>query len=271
MEQTCKPLIHNKTASILMVGCGNAPLSSHMHDSGYTNLTNTDYCDVVIKQQRERFPHMQWEVMDALNMDYPDGTFDYVFDKSLIDTLMCYSSDEKEDMGAAEKTQMLFKEMHRVLKPGGRLIQISLHKEHEVIPFRDSPSCDFAATTCKLVNIVLFEPCKSRKDMKDIAIYHTFAVFDKLEGVIPQERTRLESLHPLQLVNALSEDSVEELTKIVCSETEWDPRTISWKHCTRPDDLIDVFNAVFDDISGTLRRVNARSEATAKALYCLPT
>lgn len=117
-----------------MVGCGNAPLSSHMHDSGYTNLTNTDYCDVVIKQQRERFPHMQWEVMDALNMDYPDGTFDYVFDKSLIDTLMCYSSDEKEDMGAAEKTQMLFKEMHRVLKPGGRLLQVSLHKEQEVRP-----------------------------------------------------------------------------------------------------------------------------------------
>ena len=260
------PLIPSTSSSILVVGCGNAPFSASVVDEGgYKNSIHVDYSEVVIGQQHDRFPHIDWRIADCLNMpEFEDSSFDYVLDKSLIDTMMCY------DDGSAT-TQKLFKEMHRVLKPGGRLIQISLHKEHEVIPFRDSPSCDFAATTCKLVNIVLFEPCKSRKDMKDIAIYHTFAVFDKLEGVIPQERTRLESLHPLQLVNALSEDSVEELTKIVCSETEWDPRTISWKHCTRPDDLIDVFNAVFDDISGTLRRVNARSEATAKALYCLPT
>ena len=63
--------------------------------------------------------------------------------------MMCYEN-------GTETTKDLFREMHRLLKPGGRLVQISLHKEDEVEPFNYTEGCDFVCTTCKLINLKLF-------------------------------------------------------------------------------------------------------------------
>src|SRR3546814_10709500 len=60
------------------------------YDDGYEGIVNTDISAVVIQQQREACPEMRWEVMDVRSMDFPDGYFDVVMDKSLIDTVMCY-------------------------------------------------------------------------------------------------------------------------------------------------------------------------------------
>ena len=73
LSETVAPLIDDKNARILMIGCGNAPLSSDFWDAGYKNQINIDYSEVVIKQQKDRFPHMEWVVMDALNMTFEDG------------------------------------------------------------------------------------------------------------------------------------------------------------------------------------------------------
>src|SRR3546814_20982151 len=103
-----------------MVGGGNAPFSNDMYvcvglffslivcdgnfdilgvclwlwnvryDDGYEGIVNTDISAVVIQQQREACPEMRWEVMDVRSMDFPEGYFDVVMDKSLIDTVMCY-------------------------------------------------------------------------------------------------------------------------------------------------------------------------------------
>jgi ubiquinone/menaquinone biosynthesis C-methylase UbiE len=82
--------------------------------------------------------------------------------------MMCYEN-------GTETTEDLFREMHRLLKPGGRLIQISLHKEDEVRPFNDTEGCDFVCTTCKLVNMKLFDPNTSRKESTESSLSHTFA------------------------------------------------------------------------------------------------
>ena len=57
---------------------------------GYSNIVNVDTSAVVIAQMKDKHPQMQWEVMDALHMTWPDEAFEHVIDKSLIDTILCY-------------------------------------------------------------------------------------------------------------------------------------------------------------------------------------
>lgn len=60
-----------------------------MYDAGYKGIVNVDVSPVVIEQQKERYPHMIWEVMDCLNMPAKDGQYLGIVDKSLIDTILC--------------------------------------------------------------------------------------------------------------------------------------------------------------------------------------
>ena len=47
-------LIPHKRARMLVIGCGNAPMSEDMYDEGYELIHNIDISSVVIKQMRER-------------------------------------------------------------------------------------------------------------------------------------------------------------------------------------------------------------------------
>ncbi|KAG8876513.1 hypothetical protein FRC20_001413 [Serendipita sp. 405] len=47
-------LISDKSASILMLGCGNSTLSEEMYEAGYTNIVNIDYSAVVIEKMKLR-------------------------------------------------------------------------------------------------------------------------------------------------------------------------------------------------------------------------
>ena len=157
LEPTLLPLLKDfesnskkKDAKILIVGCGNANFSpDFVKRSGFQckKIIHIDYCNVVVEQQKKKYPKMDFRVMDALDMDFEDNHFDFVIDKSLIDTTLCYEDGHK-------KTEKLFHELHRVLKPGGRLITISLHTEDEVKSYEspDEYEYEFLVKTCKLVN-----------------------------------------------------------------------------------------------------------------------
>ena len=83
-----------------------------MYDAGFTNQWNIDISHTVISQMKERNQSRQkmvYEVMDVCNMKYEDNFFDFVLDKSTIDTLLCGEH-------AFQNTSMLIKEVHRVLK-----------------------------------------------------------------------------------------------------------------------------------------------------------
>jgi len=113
-------VIHDKSEDILMVGAGNAPFSPDMHAAGYVNIHNIDLSPVCVETQRARFPFIRWEVMDVMQMRYADKSFQYIIDKSLIDTLLCYNN-------SLSSTKKMIDELYRVLKPGGLLITMSLH------------------------------------------------------------------------------------------------------------------------------------------------
>ena len=90
---------------------------------------------------------------------------DVVIDKGLTDTALCRVDGHLQ-------TMRLYSELHRVLKPGGRLFTISLHSEDEALPFgRNNPACLLIASSCTLES--------SRKE----EFLHSFCVFDKEEGL----------------------------------------------------------------------------------------
>ena len=177
------------------------------YKGGFTNIINVDYSEIVIIQQKQRWPNLPWIVMDALDMDFADDEFDVIVDKSLVDTTMCYKSGK-------DATSLLYSEFHRVLKPGGRLITVSLHSEKEVTPFAKAPGCNFAYTTCKLHNRKLKD--ETTKDPR--ILYHTFAVFDKVDGLERSDEVKVLAQHPLTIINAVTDfvdDSLYDQTAYV--------------------------------------------------------
>jgi len=247
LRDTLTPLLQtaadDPTRSILVAGCGNAPFSSGLYYDGYRNLVNIDYCEVVIQQQKSRFPEMDWRVMNALSMnEFEDGQFDFIIDKSLSDTTLCYENGH-------ETTRLLFTEFHRVLKPGGRIITVSLHGEDDVIGFSEiSDSVKFAVSTGCLVS--------HRTKDHSSSSYHTIAVFDKLTGLDEEEKYNILVQHPVSFVNALLtaiDDDDEEHDDVFNSKRDqseeseggWIQRKDIFDDCKSIEDVIAFHETVF--------------------------
>jgi SAM-dependent methyltransferase len=136
--QELSPLIKSfmqKSDSILIPGCGNAPFSADLHGMGYTNQVNIDISPCVIKQMSTKHRDcagMHFKVMDVCDLGFfDDEVFDTIFDKAMFDTLLC--SDEGE-AAKQKKCMQMVEEMYRVLKPGGVYIIVSLNATEEVLP-----------------------------------------------------------------------------------------------------------------------------------------
>ena len=98
--------------------------------------------------------------------------------------------------------------------------------------------------------------------LASLALRPPLAVFDKIEGTDPAERERIVSQHPLTLTNALSDETLDEVKKVLDLEKLKDPRIISWIDCNRPDDLFEVFEAVIEDYSKILADVLEEDHAS---------
>lgn len=68
---TLLPLLpSDRSASILVVGCGDSPFSADLAlRGGYRDVLSVDYSDVVVEKMRVRWPQLRFEVMDCLCMD----------------------------------------------------------------------------------------------------------------------------------------------------------------------------------------------------------
>eukprot|EP00931_Biecheleriopsis_adriatica_P120891 TRINITY_DN95991_c0_g1_i1.p1 TRINITY_DN95991_c0_g1~~TRINITY_DN95991_c0_g1_i1.p1 ORF type:complete len:235 (+),score=49.25 TRINITY_DN95991_c0_g1_i1:75-779(+) len=107
---------------ILVVGCGNSNLPADLVGDGFSRVTGMDYSKKAIKLQKKRFPDMNWVRGDVRRMPrFKDRSFDVVIEKALID-----------GEGAFREWPLMFSEISRVLRPGGRFVSISLGKPDEM-------------------------------------------------------------------------------------------------------------------------------------------
>lgn len=98
-------------ASILELGCGEGNDSVYFAQAGH-EITATDFSNVVIEQNRERYhhPQLQFEVQDiSQQLKFADNSFDVVYARLSLH----YFPDTT--------TRKIFKEIKDVLRPGGSL------------------------------------------------------------------------------------------------------------------------------------------------------
>jgi SAM-dependent methyltransferase len=166
---------------ILVVGCGNAPLSVEMYDDGYTNQILTDTSQVVIEQMshwHRKRKGMIFQIGDATDMsEFEDASFDVVIDKSLYDTIVC------EDDGRRMVLSM-FDECYRVLRPKGLLFDLSLHIHYDIMGVLYLGCYEWSVFHARLNN-PSYEPEKENSER------HTLAVAQK--DAIPDDDDCIES------------------------------------------------------------------------------
>lgn len=116
-------------SKVLMLGCGNADFSADMYDSGITtNITNIDLSSVVINKMRKANLSrvgMTYHIMDVQDLEFADGCFDVVIDKSTMDCIFCCTD-------STDIVCRMMEQAYRVLKPGGTYICMSLHDDEKV-------------------------------------------------------------------------------------------------------------------------------------------
>ena len=115
--------------NVLVVGCGNSTMSCDLYDVGYKNITSIDLSNQVIEQmqrqnKRDR-PDLKFETMDATKMTYNESSFGVVLDKGTLDAMMTDDSNEVK-----ANVNLMFAEIDRVLRFGGRFIIFSLLQPH---------------------------------------------------------------------------------------------------------------------------------------------
>ena len=108
---------------ILNVGCGTSKFAEDLFYEGIKNVINIDYSESAIRLLEEHFEEQQVVSkcikMDVLDMkDFPEGEFNIVFDKALLDSILCGEN-------ALDTVKIMLKEIYRVLVDEGYYIIVS--------------------------------------------------------------------------------------------------------------------------------------------------
>ncbi|PIN81090.1 hypothetical protein COV13_02280 [Candidatus Woesearchaeota archaeon CG10_big_fil_rev_8_21_14_0_10_32_9] len=112
-EEFCKLLQLTGTEKILDVGCGYGDMLGYIKAKyTKTTLVGIDNSENMIKTARSKYNNIAFEVADVQKLPFKDKTFDVVIAKHMLYHVT--------------NIKKAFKEIHRVLKPEGRLI-ISLN------------------------------------------------------------------------------------------------------------------------------------------------
>ncbi|KAH7105999.1 S-adenosyl-L-methionine-dependent methyltransferase [Auriculariales sp. MPI-PUGE-AT-0066] len=114
-------IVPDRSARILMLGCGNSALSKDMWEAGYKNIVNIDYSSVVIEKMRSVHANMesiQWLEMDIRSLQFEDASFDVVIDKGTMDAILTGVKDVwSPPQDVVESCNAEVSEAIRVLKP----------------------------------------------------------------------------------------------------------------------------------------------------------
>lgn len=108
-----------KPGKLLDVGCGAGRTSRYFHRMGH-KVTGIDISKPLIKIAKNKFKDIDFKIMNACQLAFPNNYFDYaVFSFNGLDLIHPY-----------EKRLQALREIHRVLKKGG----IFVYSSHNFLP-----------------------------------------------------------------------------------------------------------------------------------------
>ena len=116
-EKLLFPRFIGQGDAVLDLGCGAGRTTAHIHKMT-DRVIGTDLSEVMIEVARQKHPGIEFRVMDASQLDYPDDSFDVVVFSY---NGLCYLYPE-------EKRLSSIKEIHRVLEKGGKFIFSSFNR-----------------------------------------------------------------------------------------------------------------------------------------------
>lgn len=153
-------VIPDKTAKVLLVGCGSSRLGRDMARAGYSNVIQSDYSLACVEAMREahadEFPDMVFAVADMLRLpadlrasgllggaasEAPGAAsseagaagqlFDAVIDKAAMDAMLAGKGDVWDPPAdLLEQAHAVCKGTTEVLRPGGVYLQVSFAQPH---------------------------------------------------------------------------------------------------------------------------------------------
>ena len=111
------------TDKVLNVGCGTSKFAEDLYIDDIKDVTNIDFSEnaikIMVEYYQEQQVEMNYKKMDVCEMtEFADKTFDVVFDKALLDAMLCGEN-------ALITVEKMMKEIYRVLKDEGFYIIIS--------------------------------------------------------------------------------------------------------------------------------------------------
>ena len=111
------------TDKVLNVGCGTSKFAEDLYIDDIKDVTNIDFSEnaikIMVEYYQEQQVEMNYKKMNVCQMpDFANKTFDVVFDKALLDTMLCGEN-------ALVNVEKMMKEIYRVLKDEGYYIIIS--------------------------------------------------------------------------------------------------------------------------------------------------
>lgn len=114
--------VSNKSAAILIPGCGNAHEAEWLMENGFTNVTLVDISEEAVKRLKERFKFC--EAKGHIHIIHQDFfSFEGAFDLIIEQTFFCALDREL-------RTDYLRK-MHSLLRPDGKLVGVLFASEFE--------------------------------------------------------------------------------------------------------------------------------------------
>lgn len=135
-------------------------MAEDLYFAGFRDITNTDVSKVVISQMQKRHldkAELRWLAMDvAQQLEFGDASFDLVFDKGTLDSLLC--ADD-----ADERCERALREVARCLRPGASFVCVSYGAPINRMCYFDKPAYGWTVQTPALIP----KPQLVRVDTKD--------------------------------------------------------------------------------------------------------
>uniref|UniRef100_A0A0G4G2N7 Methyltransferase domain-containing protein n=1 Tax=Chromera velia CCMP2878 TaxID=1169474 RepID=A0A0G4G2N7_9ALVE len=133
-------------SEILVLGSGNSPFSEDLYAAGYTNITNIDSSEEIVRQMRQKcheLTEMDWLQGDASRLLFPAECFDVVIDKACTDAMLLKTSGPEDVAYTVATVNML-------LKANGLYISLSHSPPPQRLPFLTANFLDWKIEAMKV-------------------------------------------------------------------------------------------------------------------------